>query len=159
MDFGALLRPGSSGPPAVLFSPLTFALLLMVAVAFVWLGFRPSAPTQTVRTRLDGYLERDDIQVDDGMNQPFIRRVLVPPFRSLIHLLGGLLPRRILESAHAMLQQAGQPGGLTAIDFLGVPLTAHATILGELRQHVCPLGDSRVDVPVEEQHPSSSATR
>ena len=120
MDFGALLRPGSSGPPAVLFSPLTFALLLMVAVAFVWLGFRPSAPTQTVRTRLDGYLERDDIQVDDGMNQPFIRRVLVPPFRSLIHLLGGLLPRRILESAHAMLQQAGQPGGLTAIDFLGV---------------------------------------
>ena len=41
----------------------------------------------------------------------------------------------------------------------GRPLTAHATILGDLRGHVCPLGDSGADVPVEEQHPNSSATR
>jgi tight adherence protein C len=101
-------------------SPLLFTVLVGVATLLLWLAFAPARPVRDVGARLDGYLERRDAVEDDEMSRPFGSRVLGPAFRGLLHALGRLAPRDYAERTQVALLQAGQPGGLTALDFFGV---------------------------------------
>jgi tight adherence protein C len=77
-----------------------------------------------VRERLDDYLERGDVVIDEVVSQPFHRRVIWPALRNLLRFLGRLLPSRSAERTRQQLQQAGNPGGLTVLDFYGVRMLA-----------------------------------
>ncbi len=117
MDISYLIEGGG-----VLWSPLSFAVLLGLATALAWLAFAPAQPARMVRDRLDGYLDRGDIVEDADMRQSFAGRVLMPVFRRLLRALGALAPTRKLEATRQMLLQAGDPAGLTALDLLGLRL-------------------------------------
>ena len=117
MDIGHLILAGG-----VLSSPLTFAILISFATALVWLAFAPAQPARMVRERLDGYLDRGDVIEETDMRRPFAARALVPLLRRLLRILGRLAPKRNVEATRQMLLQAGEPGGLTVLDFWGLRL-------------------------------------
>jgi tight adherence protein C len=115
MEIGTLI-----GQFDALWSPLTFSVLVGLAALMAWTAFAPAAPRRDVTSRLDDYLDRGDIVVEEDLRQPFFRRTIWPAVRSLLHFLGRLLPKKNLEATRQKLQQAGNPGGLSALDFYGV---------------------------------------
>lgn len=98
-------------------SPLAFALLLGVAVLLVWQAFAPRR--RKLDSRLADYVEYDVVQ-DAELSQPFARRVLAPGLRSLLRAVGALMPKRNLEKTQKLLIYAGEPGGLSVLDFMGI---------------------------------------
>jgi tight adherence protein C len=108
--------------PSVLWSPWTVAALIGVAVILIWGAFAPAQPAAKVRNRLDGYLDRGDVIEEADLSQPFVVRVFMPLVRRILRLLGGLMPKRGVEATELLLRQAGQPGGLSALDFFGLRL-------------------------------------
>jgi tight adherence protein C len=114
MDFLGLVQSAE-----FLWSPLFFGLLVGLATALVWLAIVPSQALRLVTGRLDDYVEAQDV-VEIEMRQPFARRALVPFLRRLLSALGRLVPLANVEETRRQLVQAGEPGGLTALDFLGL---------------------------------------
>jgi tight adherence protein C len=104
----------------LLVSPALAAALAGLAMACIWIAFAPAPPRRDVRQRLDDYLERGDVVMDEALSEPFLRRAVWPTLRSLLHMLGRLLPSRSAESTRQQLQQAGNPGGLIVLDFYGI---------------------------------------
>jgi len=117
MDIGRLIQTGG-----FLWSPVTFAVLIGLATALVWLALAPARPRQVVRERLDDYLDRADVIEEEDMRRPFAARVLLPLLRRILRILGRLAPKRNMEMTRQMLVQADEPGGLTVLDFLGLRL-------------------------------------
>lgn len=107
---------------AALVSPLTFALLCALAAACVWLALAPVRRTGPVGDRLDDYVSRQSVPDAAEMARPFTARALMPMIRRLLRFLAGFMPKRNLEKTARMLVRAGEPGGLTALDFLGLRL-------------------------------------
>jgi len=110
-------------------SPLLFAVLVGLSAAMVWASMTPSRTEQVVSTRLGGYLGPDDPIEETDMARPFSARVLVPMLRGLLRTLGRLAPKRNMEATRQQLIEAGRPGGLTVLDFLGMRLLL-AIVLG-----------------------------
>ncbi len=119
MDIGAWLAS-----PSLLWSPLAASALVALAALMIWFAFAPARPAAGVRNRLDGYLTRQDVIEEVDMRKPFVARVFVPVLRQVLRLLGGVAPRRSVEATELLLRQAGQPGGLSALDFFGARLLA-----------------------------------
>jgi tight adherence protein C len=116
MDVAQLLT--SSG---ILWSPWTFSLLVALTAVLVFRAFAPVGPLG-VRDRLEGYLGEVDIIEEQDMRLPFSVRVMRPLFMRLLRVLGRLVPKRNMERTEVILQQAGEPGGLSVLDFYGLRL-------------------------------------
>ena len=116
MDVALLLM--SSG---ILWSPWTFGLLVALTAVLVFRAFAPVRPLG-IRDRLEGYLGEGDIVEEQDMRLSFSVRVIQPLFMRLLHVLGRLVPKRNIERKGVLLQQAGEPDGLTALDFYGLRL-------------------------------------
>jgi tight adherence protein C len=130
MQVEALLVGGDTGVAALLWSPLTFGALLSLAVVFTWMAFAPARSRQAVLERLEGYLGPEEtVRETTGPEGSFIARAILPAFRRLLGALGRLMPHRQLETTRRMLIHAGQPGGLSALDFYGLRLLM-AIVLG-----------------------------
>jgi tight adherence protein C len=115
---------------AVLWSPITFAVLIGLAVLLGWLAVTSDRPQRDVQQRLDGYLGRNDVVEEDELSKPFGVRVLQPLMQGVLRALGRLLPSRSLESTREKLEQAGRPWGLTALDFMGLRVLTIVLIVG-----------------------------
>lgn len=103
-----------------LWTPAVASVLAAVAVILVWIAFAPPAPKRDVQERLDDYLERGDIVLEEDLSRPFVRRVVWPALRAVLRAAGRLLPNRNLEHTRQQLIQAGNPYGLSALDFYGI---------------------------------------
>ena len=103
-------------------SPLLFAVLVGVSVAMVWTALAPSRTARAVSTRLGGYVGPGDPIQETHLAKPFGARVLVPMLSGALRLLGRLAPKRTLEATRRQLVEAGQPAGLTVLDFYGLRL-------------------------------------
>jgi tight adherence protein C len=103
-------------------SPAAFGLLVALAVGLVWAALSPAAPAKAVERRLSGYLERADIIEETDMRAPLSQRVVWPMVRGVLRALGRLLPNRAAEETRVRLLRAGQPGGLTTLDYYGLRL-------------------------------------
>ena len=125
----------SIGGGGLLWSPSSFALLIGLATAFVWLAFSPASPAREVRIRSDTHLDGRDIIEEAEMGRSFAARVLWPLLRRLLRLLGALVPSRSVESTRLLLLQAGEPGGLTPLDFWGLRLLALLVLVAQ-SQHL-----------------------
>ena len=110
------------GTTSWLWSPWMAAILIGVAVVMMWAAFAPARPAAAVRNRLDGYLDRTDVTEDAEMRASFVGRVFGPPLRRLLRLLGSLAPRRSVQATELLLRQAGEPLGLSGLDFFGLRL-------------------------------------
>ena len=119
MDVGMFL-----GSLPTWWSPVTFAGLVVCATLMIWMAFAPARPAQAVQKRLSAYLDPHAVRGESAMRRPFVSRALGPFFRRLLRLLGTLAPKRNMEMTRQMLLQAGEPGGLSPLDFLGLRLLA-----------------------------------
>jgi tight adherence protein C len=117
MDGNALLPPGG-----LLWSPQAFAVLVGLAILFIWAAFAPTRRVPPADARLDNYLQRSDIITETEMQRPFGQRVVWPGVRRFLGLLGRIAPKPNAAGTEIMLLQAGQPGGLGALDFFGLRL-------------------------------------
>jgi tight adherence protein C len=115
MDLAQLLQAGR-----FLWSPLAFGLLVALALACVWLAFAPSRPQKEVEERLEDFLETAVALEEADMRRPVAGRVVLPLLRRLLGALGRLMPVRAVAGIQVSLVRAGQPGGLTALDFVGL---------------------------------------
>ncbi len=105
-------------------SPALFAALAGLAMLLLWLAFAPANPARDVKERLEGYLGRADLIEEDDLRRPFVARALWPPLRRVLRAFGALMPKRNMEITRQMLVEAGEPGGLTVLDFFGVRILA-----------------------------------
>jgi tight adherence protein C len=105
-----------------LLSPPIFGVLVGVSAALIWLAIMPSRALKAVGDRLDDYLETTDVIQELELRQPFFRRVLTPVLRRVLGWLGRRMPLASIERTRRRLVQAGDPWGLTALDFLGLCL-------------------------------------
>lgn len=105
-----------------IWSPLVFALLVGLAVLCVWMAFAPASTKKTVQARAEGYLKRENIPSDPRVEGSFFSRVILPFLRGILRSLGHLLPGRNVEATRRMLIYAGEPGGLTPLDFFGLQI-------------------------------------
>jgi tight adherence protein C len=106
----------------LLASPVSFAVLLSVAVLLAWQGFAPASGSGEVQRRLSTYVDAIDPVVEAEVARPFTARVLAPQFRRLLRAFARLAPRRNAESLRLMLLRAGEPGHLSPLDFSGLRL-------------------------------------
>jgi tight adherence protein C len=111
-------------------SPFIFALLIGATTILFWLALAPARPARPVDARLDDYLERGDVVEATELQKPFVTRAVMPPLRRLLRMLGGFLPKRSLAHIGQMLVYAGRPGGLTALDFVGLRVLAALAFAG-----------------------------
>ena len=108
----------AAGISSVLWSPLTFALLVGLAIVLIWQALAPARRRQ-LDTRLHDYVQQDLAQADE-LDRPFTQRVLAPGLHGVLRTLGGLLPKRNIEKLRKLLIYAGEPGGFSALDFMGL---------------------------------------
>lgn len=105
-----------------LFSPVVCGLLVTLAIACLWMALAPARRTQSLRQRQEGFLAAPtDIDAEE-IALPFSQRVLLPLVRRLLRSVGGSTPQQSLAETEVQLQRAGQPWGLTALDYYGLRL-------------------------------------
>jgi len=115
--------------------PMLFGGLVALAVGLGWMAFRPAGDEgrQDPESRLDSYLRGRDIVEEEILRKPFAERAVLPVLRKVVRALGRLTPTRNLEGTEQMLVRAGEPMGLSVIDFYGLRLfVAAAAGLGYL---------------------------
>jgi tight adherence protein C len=105
-----------------LWSPPVFAVLVGLSAALIWLAIAPSGALKVVSDRLDDYVETRDVIQELELRQPFFRRVVIPVVRGVLRWLGRRTPVASVENTQRKLIQAGDPWGMTALDFLGLSL-------------------------------------
>jgi tight adherence protein C len=109
-------------------SPLLFGVLLALAAGLGWRAFAPARPAQQVQERLEGYLDRVRAVEEAELSNSFANRVFLPGFQRLLRSLGRRAPQRSMDAMQEKLVQAGEPGGLTALDFAGVRFLTMAVL-------------------------------
>ncbi len=113
-----------------LWSPVAVAVLAALAVLFVWLALAPAAPQREVRERLSEYLERGDLVMDEDFRRSFLVRAVWPALRGMLRFLGRLLPTTNMERTRQQLEHAGNPGGLSVLDFYGIRVLLLLVMVG-----------------------------
>lgn len=113
----------------LLWSPFGFACLVAGATFLIWQALAPAQPTRQVGNRLNDYLDRTTTSVGQEVTGSLMTRVGAPMLRRLLRTLGSRMPQRRLAQTQQWLLQAGEPGNLTALDFLGLRLLL-AMLLG-----------------------------
>ncbi len=115
---------------ALLWSPATFGALVGLAVLLVWVALAPSPAAQAVDERLEIYRGGLDIVEEEEMHRPFAARVLAPLLRKFLSALGRLAPLGNLARTQQLLIYAGEPFGMSALDFAGLRLLAPVVLGG-----------------------------
>lgn len=88
----------------------------------LWQALAPARPARQLGSRLDGYLDRSAMLDEQELSGSLLRRLGAPFIRRLMRILGAYMPQRHYTETQKLLIQAGEPGNLAAIDFLGLRL-------------------------------------
>jgi len=112
-------------------SPALVAGLVVLAIGALWMALTPAKGAHSVENRLNAYgqVNVDDILDSERMSRSFAERVLWPGIKRLLSRLGKLLPGQATADTERQLLHAGRPGGMTALDFIGLRLLL-AVVLG-----------------------------
>ncbi len=105
-------------------------MLVVGAVLFFWLALAPAKANKSVATRLQDFVDRADVFDAEEMQQPLSARTLKPLLHRLLSFLGGLLPQKDMAALSEKLTRAGDPGGLTVLDFVGLRIILAAAAVG-----------------------------
>ncbi|HWQ15916.1 MAG TPA: type II secretion system F family protein [Roseiflexaceae bacterium] len=97
-----------------------FGVLVMFGLLMVVLGLRQSRQPDMIGDRLSQFTERTMTLEELELQQPFQQRVLVPLARAILSKLGQYGPKQSAERLRRSLQQAGNPGNLTPMQFSGI---------------------------------------
>ena len=101
------------------FAPTLFGVLVAATIVAIWMAAAPSRPPRAVTDRLSGVMESPHA-IEDELKSSLASRTILPLFHRVTRFIGGLLPQKNIDTLSRMLRQAGNPGGLTALDFVGL---------------------------------------
>jgi tight adherence protein C len=101
-------------------APMLSAVLTAGAVIAIWFAMAPAKSSKAVATRMQGYVDRSDLLDGGDVEGSFSSRALMPMVRRVLSFFGGLLPQKDMAQLSLKLTQAGDPGGLTVLDFVGL---------------------------------------
>ncbi|MCE5258465.1 MAG: type II secretion system F family protein [Chloroflexi bacterium] len=104
-----------------LWSPVVAAVLIVVAVFFIWMAL---APPKKNTSRLAEYNPTTEAIENADLEKSFFQRVVWPLLKKLLHFLGTLAPSKNIESVRMMIMAAGGLGGMSPLDFIGLRLLA-----------------------------------
>lgn len=99
---------------------VAFGVLVMFGVLMLVLGLRQSRQPDVIGDRLTQFTERTMTLEELELQQPFQQRVLAPLMRGILGKLGQYGPKQSAERLRLSLQQAGNPGNLTPMQFSGI---------------------------------------
>ncbi len=96
------------------------AELLALGVGFFWIAIEVSREERNSDERIEKAMAGHLLAPTLELQAPFAQRVLQPLLKRLLQKLGGLSPGGNLDKLRRQLLIAGSPGGLAALDFLGL---------------------------------------
>ncbi|TFG67619.1 MAG: type II secretion system F family protein [Anaerolineales bacterium] len=105
-----------------LWSPGVFAIVAALAVLFIWIAVAPSSAKRDQDGRLNRYRQNRDIIEETELSRPFWSRAITPFLRKSLKAFARLTPRSNIERLQTTLMHAGEPGGLTPTDILGLQI-------------------------------------
>jgi tight adherence protein C len=98
-------------------TPGAFGLLVGMIVVCTIFALRPGH-SRSEKRRLDAYAGKQELK-GLQLSGSLTARTLAPAVRRLVRGLAQGMPRERIEATRAKLVQAGSPGGISAIDFMG----------------------------------------
>lgn len=101
------------------FAPAFFGVLVTGAIVAIWMSLSPAGSPRAVTDRMTGMVDTTGA-MNDELQTSFAQRMIVPVFHRFTGFLAGLMPQKNVDKLNTMLIQAGSPGGLTAMDFVGI---------------------------------------
>lgn len=99
-------------------APAFFGILVTGAIVAIWMSLSPASAPRAITDRMTGMV--DTSGVSDELRTPFVQRMILPAFHRFTSFLAGLMPQKNVDKLNLMLIQAGSPGELTAMDFVGI---------------------------------------
>lgn len=102
--------------------------LVGLAVVLFWVALGLGREERYAEARIEQAMAGHLVAPTLELEVPFAERVLRPLLRQLLRRIGALSPGRNIESLRRQLLVAGSPGGLGALDFIGLRLLV--TLLG-----------------------------
>lgn len=105
-----------------LWSPGVFAIVAALAVLLVWISLAPSSAKRDQDGRLNRYRQNRDIVEETEFSRSFWARAVAPFMRKSLKALARLTPRHNIDRLQTNLMHAGEPGGLTPTDVLGLQI-------------------------------------
>lgn len=100
-----------------------FVGLLVWAASFsFWIALVPEPAVKVTQDQLRLRGEMLLITEESELRAPFTQRVLVPLAQNLLRRVGSWVPPRNIQRLHHDLAVAGNPGGLTVMEFMGLRL-------------------------------------
>lgn len=101
------------------FAPAFFGILVAGAIVAIWMSLSPAGSPRAVTDRMTGMVDTTGA-MNDELQTSFAQRLIVPVFHRFTGFLAGLMPQKNVDKLNTMLIQAGSPGSLTAMDFVGI---------------------------------------
>lgn len=110
---------------------LWIVIVALVALVGVYFARQLSRPRQmaTIEDRLTNFAERPRTLEEMELEQPFYDRAIKPIANGFLALLGKMSPAKEAERISTNLMYAGNPGGLTASQFIGLRALAGISML------------------------------
>lgn len=99
-------------------APAFFGILVAGAIGAIWMSLSPASSPRAITDRMTGMVDASGM--GEELKTPFVQRMILPAFHRLTSFLAGLMPQKNIDKLNLMLIQAGSPGGLTAMDFVGI---------------------------------------
>ena len=109
-------------------------LILIIAIGalgiggLIWTAMRPRQ-LASIEDRLTSFAERPRTLEELELEQPFADRAIKPIVNGFLALLGKLSPAKEAERIKLNLMYAGNPGGMTASQFIGLRALAGISML------------------------------
>ena len=104
--------------------PIPLGITVMMSIILVTVGLARARSDRQVRTRLVQYGSRGTTLTDLELERSFIDRAVKPAVGRLARRLAAMAPQATLARTRRQLEVAGNPGGLRALDFMGLRLLA-----------------------------------
>ncbi|MEI7768881.1 MAG: type II secretion system F family protein [Chloroflexales bacterium] len=108
---------------------IVLGLVVVAGIGLIAFGLTRARQPDAIGERLNQFTERQMTLEEMELQQPLMQRVFVPAARSVLALLGKYGPKQSAERLRTNLQQAGNPGGITPMMFVGLRVVL-ALVLG-----------------------------
>lgn len=103
-------------------TPFVIGLLVALSFSCIWLGLNEAHRAGQMRRRLTAFTGQTYTLAEMELQHPFSERAVKPVLQKLLRALGRLAPQRNAQKLRHSLTVAGNPHGLTLVDFMGMRL-------------------------------------
>lgn len=100
-------------------APMLFGLLVAATVIAIWMALSPAGAPRVVTERMESIVDPRRL-VEEEMRQSFVKRMVLPLFRRISLRVAEMMPQHNIEKINLALIQAGNPGNMTPVDYIGL---------------------------------------